>query len=176
MNEPLDEIYLRWLYAQIGNVRHRNPQLTYWALARQMYAKEFVWFTPNDDNRCEDGLDIRHEFAAEYHMDVDELWLTMGCSFLEMLIGLSRRLAFEDDREPRGWFWRLIENLDLEEFTDRNYNPRAVSRVDEVMDTVIWRTYHHDGRGGLFPLEHPTADQRDVEIWYQLCAYLLEHE
>lgn len=178
MNEPLDELYLRWLYAAIGSVKLRNPSRTYWALARQLYTKEFVWIIPNDDNRVEDGRDLRYEFMDDCGIQtVDGEWMDLGCSMLEMLVSLSRHLAFEDGRiEPRGWFWRLMENLDLEEYTDRNYNGHQ-DAINEVLDRIIWRTYSYDGReGGLFPLENPHQDQREVEIWYQLNAYLLEHE
>jgi hypothetical protein len=177
VNEPLDELYLRWLYAGVGDVRLRNSSRTYWTLLRQFYKKEFVWIVPNDDNRVEDGKDLRYEFIDACGIEtVDDAWINMGCSMLEMLIALSRRLAFEAEREPRDWFWRLIENLDLEEFTDANFNNRARRHVDTVLDNVVWRLYLPDGRGGLFPLDHPAEDQRDVEIWYQLSAYLLENE
>lgn len=95
---------------------------------------------------------------------------------LEMMIALSRVLSFEADGEPRVWFWHLIEMLDLEQYNDRNYNANRLAerKIDEALDRVIWRTYSPNGRGGLFPLNRATRDQRDVELWYQLSAYLLE--
>lgn len=173
MKKPLDELYLTWLYAQIGNVKLKNRSRTYWTLARQLYTKEFVWFIPNDDNRAEDGRDLRCEFLDQEQIeDVDEGWMELGCSVLEMLIGLSRRLSFEDDREPRVWFWCLIDNIGLLEQTDNSRTP--AEHVDEILNKVIWRTYKPSGRGGLFPLRRAERDQREVEIWYQLSAYLLE--
>lgn len=174
MKEPLDELFFKWLYSQVGNVRLRNPQRTYWDLLRQLYTKEFVWFIPNDDNRLEDGRDLRRVFLEEKEIfHVDPLWSAMGCSMLEMFIGLAQRLNFEEDKwTVDEWFWGLIENLGLKDFNDAsNY---VESQVDEILDDLIWRTYEPDGRGGLFPLEHPDQDQREVEIWYQLNAYLLE--
>lgn len=177
MSEPLDELYLRWLYTKIGSVKLRSPAKTYWSLARQLFTKEFVWIVPNDDNRLEDGRDLRQEFVDDCGIaEVDPGWMDLGCSMLEMLIALSRRLSFEAGRNPHGWFWRLMENLEVEEFTDKNYSRLVERLVDDKLDQVIWRTYRQDGRGGLFPLEHPKQDQREVEIWYQLCAYLLEHD
>lgn len=181
MDEPLDEVYLRWLYSKIGSVRLRNRSRTYWTLARQLYTKEFVWFVPNDDNRVEDGRSLRYEFIQEYEVThVDPEWLGLGCSMLEMLIGLSRRLAFEaDGGEPSRWFWKLIENLELLHFTDAYFEhegpARCAAYVDEAMNRVIFRTYSYSGKGGLFPLNRAYHDQRDVEIWYQLNSYLLEN-
>lgn len=140
---------------------------------RQLYTKEFVWFIPNDDNRVEDGRELRHEFLDEQEFDdVDPDWMGLGCSMLEMFIGLSRRLAFQTESEPRVWFWHLMDTLDLRICNDKsNY---AQKRVDDILSVVIWRNYEPDGRGGLFPLRTPAQDQRRVEIWYQLAAYLLE--
>ena len=173
MNALLDEEYFIWLYKQIGNSRLKNPSRTHWSLARQLFTKEFVWIVPNDDNRVEDGRDLRHEFLeASEILDPSPEWIGLGCSFLEMLIGLSRRLSFETDGEPREWFWQLIENLDIYH-NDQVYNNAIRKQIDDVLERVIWRTYNYNGQGGLFPLEMADSDQRKVEIWYQLGAYLI---
>ena len=142
---------------------------------RQLYVKEFVWLIPNDDNRAEDGKELRYEFINEQGIDeVDQAWLDLGCSVLEMMIALARRAAFESDDEVVEWFWRFIFNLGLNNHTDIEYNSATEREVDNVLDTVIFRTYDADGLGGLFPLTHPRQDQRKVELWYQLAAYLSE--
>lgn len=179
MDAPLDETYFVWLYSQIASIKLQNPARTYWTLARQLYTKEFVWFVLNDDNRAEDGKDLRAQFleARDIH-NPDPVWMDLGCSMFEMLIALSRKLSFEDDQEPKFWFWQLMENLGLQEYNDRQYSwdhAEAEKIVDETLDQVIWRYYSFDGRGGLFPLQVTMEDQRNVEIWYQLQAYLIEH-
>lgn len=179
MNAHFDELYLRWLYGQICPLRVRNPARTYWAFTKQLFCKEFVWFVPNDDNRLSDGLEVRYEFFDVCEVDsIDELWANLGCSMLEMLIALSRRLSFMTDREPRDCFWTLIENLGIEDHSDLAYskNPELVRKTDRLLDQLIWRTYDYDGVGGLFPLKHPTKDQRKVELWYQMSAWVMEQE
>lgn len=174
MSAPLDELYLEWLYSQVSPVKNRNPARTYWSLLRQLYKTEFVWLIPNDDNRVEDGRDLRYEFVDQHDLDdVDPFWMNLGCSMLEMLIGLSRRLSFEAEGEARVWFWHLIETLGLL-YNDKEFSPRHEKEVYRKLEDVIWRNYASDGRGGLFPLSNPTQDQREVEIWYQLCSYLVE--
>jgi hypothetical protein len=174
-NKPLDELYLTWLYSQIGSVKLRDKSRTYWSLSRQLFRKEFFWWIPNDDNRWMDGKDLRPEFLHESGItDIDPNWWNLGCSMFEMLIALSRRLEFETNRPARKWFWRMIENLELEECTDRNYNDIHEREIDEVLERVIWRLYNPNGDGGLFPLENPRSDQREVEILYQYSAYLSE--
>jgi len=98
--------------------------------------------------------------------------MSLGCSFLEMLVALSRRLAFQEEREPRDWFWEMMDNLGLAKHTD-DYD-YSEEEVNDILDRVIWRTYYTNGEGGLFPLRHASADQRHIELWYQMCAYLLE--
>ncbi len=175
MKEPLDELYLTWLYSQVGSVKLRTASKTHWSLIRHLYVKEFVWIIPNDDNRLEDGRDLRHEFLDDREIDnPDPVWMGLGCSMLEMLIALSRGFSFVADGAPRTWFWHMLENLDLAQFNDKEYHEIHQRGIDEALDQVIWRTYYPDGFGGLFPLKHPKLDQRNVEIWYQLNAYIME--
>jgi hypothetical protein len=171
---PVDELYFKWLYRQVGSVRERNPSRSYFELMKQLHQKEFHWFVPNDHNRVEDGRDLRIRFVHYSGITPDSAWMGLGCSFFEMLLGLSHRLSFEDGGPPREWFWRLIENLGMEDLNDANYGDQTYEAVDEVLERVMWRQYAPDGSGGLFPLKHPEKDQREVEIWYQLCAYLLD--
>lgn len=177
MSVPTDELYLEWLYGEVANVRTRSRSRTYWDLLRQMYKTEFVWWVPNDDNRAADGKDLRYEFIDACGLQtIDDEWMEMGCSILEMLVALSRGAAFETDGHAHEWFWQFIENLGLEQFTDIRYNERASRHVASVLDALIWRLYSSNGHGGLFPLHDPPHDQREVELWYQLNAYLMEHE
>lgn len=170
---PLDELYFTWLYGQVGSITNRNPSRSYWKVLKQLHTKPFVWFVPNDDNRAEDGRNLRIDFLNyEDIRRVEPGWMELECSMLELMIGLSRRLAFEDDGEPRAWFWRLMENLGLERYNDNTLVPEK--EIDNILDDVIWRTYRRNGRGGLFPLRRSHEDQREVELWYQMHAYLLE--
>ena len=179
---PLDERYFTWLYSQIGAVTTRNPSRNYWELARQLYTTEFRYFVPNDDNRAEDGRLLREEFldASPFNEWKDaEGWLSLPCSFLEMLIALSRKLAFEaysghgEDATP-DWFQELICNLDLNIYTDAFRDRKRQENIAHVLEVVNERQYDRNGVGGLFPLQHAREDQRRVEIWYQMAAYLDE--
>lgn len=171
----LDELYFEWLYKQVASVKIKNPKRTYWNLLKILYEKEFVWFVPNDDNRIEDGKDLRFECLISHGIDPDDAdqdWLKLECSMLELLVGISRRLAYLTNAEPYEWFWEMIDNLKLSKYNDSENISR--DRVEDILDQVIWRTYNFNGRGGLFPLKRPRQDQREIEIWYQLNAYVLE--
>lgn len=171
---PLDEAYFVWLYSQVGSVKLRNRSKTYWKLLRLLYTTEFTWDAiEKDENRAQDGKDLRKEFLRQTQETSDEDWIDMGCSFLELLIALSCKLAFEAEGEPRDWFWyHLIANLDLIEYTDANPPNEAI--LNRIISKVVNRDYAPNGAGGLFPLQNPKEDQRGVELWYQAQAYLLE--
>lgn len=172
---PLDEMYFVWLYSQVGSVKNRNRSTTYWKLLRLLYQKEFTWSRKFDldGNRAQDGKDLRGDFLRETNSLVDEPgWLELECSMLELLIALSNKLAWEGDGEPKDWFWDMIKNLGLDECTDAH--PPDPDIVDHILNKVINRDYAKNGAGGLFPLMKPKQDQRDVELWYQANAYLLE--
>ena len=175
-DRTLDARYLDWLYKNIGPLQNRNPARSYWMLAVALYQKEFTWFVSNDDNRVEDGRELRETFLEEEDLEGDRLWLEDGCSMLEMLVALSRRLEFETETTAFEWFWVLVDNLELRPYVDEEFTDDFNVDVDLILDRVINRTYEPDGRGGLFPLREPHADQRSVEIWYQMASYLMEND
>lgn len=171
MTAQLDEDYFIWLCSHVVSVKSRSRARPFWRLLRQLHEKEFVGWFPNDINRVREGQLLRHEFCR-----IRELTMTtetdLGCSMLEMLIALSGRLSFETERRPKWWFWHLMRNIGLENYSDDVAFTQE--EVDDVLDRIIWRTYSPTGQGGLFPLEEHPQDQREVELWFQLNAYLLQ--
>lgn len=138
-----------------------------------MFEKQFVWTVAYDDNRMADGLELRAEFAHENDLPVSIMERLGPCSFLEVLIGLSKRLAFSAGGEAPGWAWQLLGNLELHRMTDPLRSAKE-RKAHELMDTCIWRTYRPDGQGGFFPLAWPDDDMTQVELWYQMSAYIAE--
>lgn len=170
--EPLEEAYFNWLYSKVAYVEVPTPSLSYHKLLQELYNTEFVWLLSGDDNRAEDGVDLRSEFLQQSGMTSDPDWECIGCSVLEMLIAFSRKASFQTGDTPRDWFWIFLHNLELDALSD---NKHAIKRTTkDILDIFIWRTYDYNGLGGLFPLENPEEDQRKVEIWYQFCAYLYD--
>lgn len=165
---------MQWLYAQVADPNKKRRSLTYWVLFRQLFTTEFMWFVLNDDNRWVDGKDLRYEFLVETDTPyVYEDFMDVGCCMLEMLIALSRRIAFLTDTPVDAWFWHILNNIGIAKFNDacEDFEPQ----VQEALERVIWRTYDFSGRGGLFPLRAATKDQTKIEIWYQMGAYILEN-
>ena len=167
---PLDDEYLGWLYAQVADAKDRASSLSYRKLFKQLFSTEFIWVIPNDENRAVDGLALRDEWISQVRVNVDPDWLSLGCSFLEMLIALARRLSYDQGETPDYWFWQhLLANLDL-------HCGLSDEEIDERVRRAMTRSYDRNGRGGLFPLQRARKDQRRVEIWYQFHEYLLQDQ
>ena len=169
MSELLDDLYLEWLYQMVGR---QAENVDHWRLLAQLSRSKFFMIVPNDDNRCADGIALRKEFMrTDRTIAATREWLTEECSVLEMLIGIARHLSFEMSGEVGEWFWHLIENLGLTRYHDRRWHEGA---VNDAVERLVWRNYSFDGTGGLFPLREPYEDQRKVELWFQMEAYMLE--
>jgi hypothetical protein len=168
MMTTVDYEYYHWLTKKIDIPNKKD----YLDLFEIMHNVEFVWTVPNDDNRVQDGLDLRPEFLSI--RGGGELNLG-GATCLEVLIALSRRVAFIADggHHSSRWAWVLLKNLTLHKFSDP-LTPEKANRVNNILHDLIWRDYHPDGRGGFFPLQNPDIDQTKVEIWHQLNAYVSE--
>lgn len=146
-----------------------------------LYNKEFVWVVANDDNRIEDAMDLRREFLLDTRFRTSFSAAQTGQfrhhypTVLEVIVGLSRRLSFEATGIAEVWAWRLIENLELHKMKDP-LTPRKREQVEDMLDALIFRTYQPNGVGGFFPLAFSEHDQTQVEIWYQMSAYIEENE
>lgn len=172
MDEPIENLYFNWLYSQVSDIAESRPSHRYFKLLNQLHGIEFVWSIIGDDNRMQDGRDLRTEFLHANFLPNDGSLASEGCSVLEMLIAFSRRASFITDESLHDWFWAMLHNLGLEEVHDAS--PVNTKAIDEIINTFVWRTYTSKGAGGLFPLHETQKNQRKVEIWYQFNEYLCE--
>jgi len=164
----IDVSYFEWLTSQI---RIPNNNRTYDELFSRLHNTEFVWLVPNDDNRVADGVNLREEF-----LDGRRPELTLeGASVLEVVVALSRRVAFTAGGDPELWAWRLLKHLNLNKAADP-LTEAKIARIDDTLYALIWRTYDPSGRGGFFPLKYPKKDQTKLEIWFQMNAWIIERE
>lgn len=150
-----------------------------------MWQVPFKWFVPNDDNRAMDSMDMREAFYADIIDDIDmaDEVCKAEVNMLELIISLAYRcesLAMTDEKPMKNWFWTLVSNAALYEYTDSNYEKLGGdTEVERILTTIIDRTYSRNGRGGFFPLtpssKNKRIDQRKVELWYQMCTYLCDN-
>lgn len=167
MEEPIEESYFNWLCAKVLS-NHSN----HLALMRILMQTEFAWVILGDKNRAEDGLELREYFLTETGLDPEQGFFDPVCSLLEMFIAFSDRASFQTEIHPKDWFWTFMRNLGLDEFS--RVTGSDSSKIDDILHTFTWRTYDPDGHGGMFPLRSPMRNQKEVEIWYQFCDYLVD--
>jgi len=179
---PIEEVYFNWLYTKVAFTDNPTPSLTFYTLLRTLHSTEFVWLVSGDDNRAADGLDIRKEFFIQLRIDEDQDWVYLGCSVLEMLIAFTRRAAFDTSISERDWFWIFLTNLEIAQFNDALFidlpsqqSEKLLDYLHELINIFVWRTYTKKGLGGMLPINSAKKDQTKVELWYQFCAYLVEH-
>ena len=180
MDDILD-MYFRWLCDFIGLDGENCP---YYLLCEMLFERDFDIVIERDENRVADGYALRDEFLKTLETVDDISFPEKQTSVFEVLIGIAIRMAFEvDEHGSDDWardtvgilFLELIGNLGLLEFMDDEWDMYPSARiVNDTLDTLLERTYEPDGGGGLFPLQNPHGDQRDVEIWYQMQSYLSE--
>ena len=101
----------------------------------------------------------------------------------EMLVALSIQIdsilmETNSDNKVNLWFSELIKNLRLkgyDDLEDNEENAKIKETNSHKISIFLQRQYKRNGDGGLFPLESPELDQRTLEIWYQMMAYLGEN-
>lgn len=169
MRQKVDQEYYDWLVKQIHDFQGYN------GLFSILHDREFVWTIDKDDNRVHDATDLRGYFLSGYPRDSNHSTYPFQpfVSVLEVIIGISRRLAFVAGGDDRVWARQLIENLGLGDFRDplTSFQKRV---INNTLDTLIWRQYEPNGHGGFFPLNRPREDQTKIEIWHQLNEYVNE--
>lgn len=170
--------YFDWLCsrAKITPLGHR-----YFEMAKTMHGMRWRHGEiKTDDNRANDGLMLRVEYMEKFGPKGSSTDRGQ-CTMFEFLVAIAKRMNFimgdeHDSHRTALYFWALIKNLGLEKCSDENwYSCEGEFRVIDAMNRILDRTYNADGSGGLFPLRWIEADQRKLEIWYQMQCWLTEN-
>lgn len=175
LDRIVDECYFEWLCDRVARNK-LNKGTSFSRLLLYLHKTDFRWIIPKDENRAEDGYDLRYRFAYDFAgIEKADEYLEGPCSVLEMMVALAVRCeedimddAHKGDRTSE-WFWIMVKSLGLGSMMDHKFDDEY---VEEVIETFLDREYSPDGRGGLFTIKDCEEDLRDVEIWMQLCWYL----
>ena len=176
----IENDYFEWLCQKVTNDDSVTRGL-YRKLLMELHTIKFVYSVPLDRNRAADGVGLRDRFALEItHNDftkIEEITSNIigDCSVLEMMVALVLRCEetiMDDTRfgnRTEYWFWRMINNMHLSEFTDSKHDRSEIRRRVDIM---LYRNYTPDGDGGLFFIPGIRGDLRKIEIWSQMLWYL----
>lgn len=176
--DEVKNAYFHWLYNWMSGERH-HYDISFKRLLMHLHDTEFVYTIRNDQNRAEDGVNLRYRFAKSDIIDepVDYILecLAGPCSVLEMMVALANRCEEDYMDDPAygdrtaQWFWGMVTNLKLGNMTDAWYDKNYVA---DVLYKFLHRKYDPDGSGGLFRVRGYRGDMRKVEIWHQMCYFL----
>ena len=78
------------------------------------------------------------------------------------------------------YFCKDVNNLDLIKFDNIEAAKDAMYlEIDHILTNWIERRYSPDGHGGVLPLNNwqkgSSIEQTEIEIWYQMSAYIIEN-
>ena len=177
--EDLEKRYFDWL---VHKANGTSDRMVHWKLLTYLYNRSFkVYILPMDQNRSEDGIDLRYSgFGYECHVDQHEIERYLDrrdCSMLEMMVSLAikaENIVGDSELGDRTslWFWWMVESLGLLGYDDMHYDEAA---VEFAIDCFLNHDYKPNGKGGLFTVKNPPHDMRNAEIWNQMCWFLSEN-
>lgn len=158
--------YFDWLLETIG-CQNDGYRATY----SMMNDIPFRYYVMDDENRMNDGLDLREQYMYEMgineHVDMP-VWPfdSRRASVLEVLVGIVLRMdnqGFERSRSE--WMHMFLENLGI---NDRNKQDAGF--IHNTIKRFIERGYHRNGDGGLF-ICNSDADMTRLSIFEQIVEF-----
>lgn len=182
-NEPsrpqnIGEAYFRWLYDQVFEIWDVTSPESLTTVCWLMHQVVFNASVPYDDNRIADAAGLRNNFrdfaGSLGPQELTDL-MTPDATVFEILIALADRADFQVPLTKKVWFNIFLENLGLDKYTDQACQARSTWPVERIINVFNNRAYRPNGKGGIFPLRRPRNDQREVELWYQMGAYMTEN-
>lgn len=130
-----------------------------------------------DESRIKDALSMRERFMNDSDFEpMFDVRFLLGvglsdASIFEIMVALADRMVYNcsDSINSNEAFFIMFKNL----FSGIDEND--VKKLQERVQNFLNREYDKDGTYGLFPLKNSKKDQRKVEIWYQMMAYIIEN-
>lgn len=185
--------YVDWLESFTIDERvDSDRRLSYHNLIRELWEIEFVPSVGNDHDRAAEGLELRARYndilarkAGDGAFETPDVHGIFGeCRVLEMLIALSMRMY--DLMQDMGiynsvsrWFWEIMECISFDILDDDYWGEIGSGKArksERFVHDICDRIMRGDGlrvgrRGGWFF----TEDWENIEIWYQMHAYLTQY-
>lgn len=174
--QNLNSEYLEWLKHFV--MQGSQSASKYKDFFNLLHEIEFTYCLPMDENREQDGINLRARFLYEHNYKEENLYyLENPCSVLEMMVALTLRCEenlawdpYECGDRTGVWFWKMVSNIGLIGHIEGN-NFDSVF-VNDKISKCLERNYQPNGRGGFFIVQKAPKDMRDVDIWTQANWYL----
>lgn len=176
--------YFEWLESFTIDEQLVNSNKQYRKLLRTLLDIPFWGAIGNDDDRGEEGLELRVRYndifakkSGKGDFNTPEVDDIFGhCRVLEMLIALSMHMY--DLMQDMGiynsvsrWFWEIMRNVGLDKFDDQHFNKRTKYIITKTVEDILnldSGNVKTGTRGGWFN----SRNWQEIEIWYQMHEYL----
>lgn len=170
--------YFNWMVNCV--TPDRESAILYSNLLRKLNNVPFDIFYGMDENRYQDGIDLRYRFGYDSGICdaiiAEELDYRLA-SVLEVMVALAIRIEndimsdYNYGDRTCVWFTEMLKSLQLMDMSNNNYNEQY---IDNCVSKLLSRTYDYNGKGGLFTVNDPPEDMRKTDIWNQMTWFLNE--
>lgn len=172
--------YFEWIYERVMDTLEYSRLLDH--LNEILYLPEWrvgdERIRQMDQNRIGDAISLRYDFAYENgysKMVIDSVFPDNACTVLELMAALAIRCETDIMDDPdygdrtHIWFKYMLTSLGLIDQTNDFYDE---DYVIDVIQVFMERRYSREGAGGLFYVPDSEQDMRDLDLWYQMHAFL----
>ena len=174
--------YFDWLVESVTPYERNRGTKTYHRLMTSLFEANFRALINTDDARIDDAHSLRDSYARNFTnmtpADRNE-FVNQGyadsCSVLELMVALAIRMEehIMSDNEygnrTSQWFWEMVSSLGLSGMDDHHFDEAFVVNT---LERFVDRTFMKNGCGSLFTVNDPRIDMRNLDIWYQMHAYI----
>ena len=182
MSPATSNMYIEWVCSERLNLdKDEYDDLLY--LIRTLNEIEFTYMVPLDENRASDGLALRSDFTYDTGRYLDKSsGLLPNCTVFEMMAALAYKCEssimynYKKGLCPKRWFYIMLKNLGIYDCNVGNWNVETSDYIYNCVHKMLFRQYKKNGEGGLFAIKNPKIDQREVDIWKQMNAFLNEFD
>ena len=146
MDDNLKNSYFRWIYKIFCGEKAASG-VSYIRLFKLLFNIDFVVLMESDDNRYDDGLQLRNRFIdleSSYRID---FMSNTPCSILEMMAALAIRCEETIMDDPRygdrtsQWFWSMMASIGIGYMNDDLFNEEVAMEALTVLNN---RAYSPD--------------------------------
>lgn len=144
----------------------------YECLMKTLFQIDFYSDLPLDHNLIDKTIDFRWEIG---YVGTDKVSVFEALVMLAMDIERNVMHRTEAGNRTSWWFWAMMRHLGFADFDDEYFDDICAEAVYDKIDIMLERQYNPDGSdGGLFSLDNPRGDMRNIPFWTQACWWLTE--
>lgn len=167
MMNPREQDYFDWLRKMVNLDEPANDIMAY-----TLYNTAFGSVIDGDENRAEDGIELRDKYVDETH-NYDLQVSHMECNMLEFIIALAARLDYVTYNHKLGvqiakWAHVYLDNLRV------LYNQDA-DNISYRIVVLLSGSYDDYGNNGIFSFSKPIKNLSAKPYWDQMNLFVSEN-